>query len=388
MNRSKICPSVQRRAAYVLSGAAMIASAHGTIYAQPAVPRWKGIVDLTIGGENAVDGADFGRISGLTVDAQGRVYIADNQDSQIRVFSPKGALVTKIGREGSGPLEFKQLATIAIGPEGLLWVRDEGNRRMLALNVSRLPATNAKTVVFSAFTNGSRLPIVFERPGEIVDESILFDQNLKTFRPMRLRHAVDGTVARTDTLAIPEGAFAGIHKAMTPMKDDKGATIGVAEKYVRQPFGPTWIRANGPGGVRADAVTSRYAVRIYDGQGKLLRTLSRTVAPVPLSPAEKRKADSLIKAPAVDLPFGVPSAKPPIQGLYYSQEGMLWVERAVADGQPREADVFDTNGRLVAIATWPQSVELTSMYNIRGQTLHVMLYDADEQQRVVRLQFR
>lgn len=38
--------------------------------------------------------------------------------------------------------------------------------------------------------------------------------------------------------------------------------------------------------------------------------------------------------------------------------GRLWVERTTADGEPREADVFDANGSLVLRASWPRAVRL------------------------------
>lgn len=68
------------------------------VYGQPTTPpRWRGSLELTIGGENATEGADLARTSGLAVDVTGRIFVADGQDQKIRVFSSSGALVTSFG---------------------------------------------------------------------------------------------------------------------------------------------------------------------------------------------------------------------------------------------------------------------------------------------------
>jgi hypothetical protein len=357
--------------------------------ATPQPPRWVASIDLTIGGADGGEGADFGRISGLAFDSTGRIFVADRQDEQIRVFTPAGALQSRIGRKGSGPLEFFRLATIAIGPDGFLWARDEGNARMVVIDVARQPALNVRTMPLKKFTAGNTTPLNFVATGELIDESIWFDPQLKTFRPVVSRLTKNGDVARADTLVIPPGAQAGIHKYLKPQKDASGKVNGMAEYSVHQPHGPMWLRAYGPRGFRADAVGSRYAVNVYDVNGKVVRTLQRTVAPVALSQRERRVADSTLKAKETELPFGVPDAKPPIIALRWSRDGALWVERSTADGQPREADVYDANGRWIAIATWPREVELVSWHGvIAGRDAIAVTRDEDGVESVVRLRFR
>ena len=362
--------------------------------AQTSPPaRWRGAVDLTIGGADASDSASFGRVSGLAVDALGRIYAGDAQDNQIRVFSPAGKLLAKLGRMGSGPLEFKRLATITIGPDRLLWARDEGNARMLAIDVSATPAREIRTIPLHQFTGGSRIAITFEPDGSMVDETIWYDKEIDVFRPLRARHSPSGTISRIDTLPVPEGAFAGMYKVSRVQKDASGKQIGMSQGYTFQPFGPYWLRAYGPGGLRAEAVTSRYEVKVVDGAGRVLRTLKRDAAPVPLSTRERRTADSTLnKAKERDkdnLPFGVPAAKSPIVSLMWTSDGQIWVERAVADGAVREADVFDQSGRWVAIAEWPDDIRLGAGFPvIVGRTVTAVATDKDDAARIVRLKFR
>ncbi len=63
--------------------------------------------------------------------------------------------------------------------------------------------------------------------------------------------------------------------------------------------------------------------------------------------------------------------------------------RSTEDGRSREADVYDANGRFIAIAEWPRILDLLSGYPaIRGRVVHAVVTDASDLERIVRLQFR
>lgn len=369
---------------------AITVAASATSAAQISAPvRWRGSIDLSIGGTDADDNSSFGQLSGLAVDKSGRIFTADAQDNQIRVFSPTGDFVTRIGRVGSGPLEFKRLATIAIGPDALLWARDEGNARILAIDVAVSPARGIKNIPMQNFNGGSRLPMTFIADGSLVDETIWFDKSIDRFRPLRLRRTVAGTLSRTDTLPIPDGAFAGFHKVTQVQKNASGKEVGMSERSYGQPFGAQWLRAYGPNGLRADVITSRYEIRIFDLNERLVRTIKRAVLPIAVSPRERNKSDSSLRAIKQQLPFGVPSAKAPIVGINWTQEGQLWVERAMADGAAREADVFDQAGRWIAVAEWPRAIDLLNGFPvIVGTTVTAVATDENDVARIVRLRFR
>ncbi len=67
--------------------------------------------ELTYDKQLVISGDDpdvlIGSISGLTVDDQGHLYIADSQLQQIHKFSSEGEFLTSLGREGKGPGEFE-----------------------------------------------------------------------------------------------------------------------------------------------------------------------------------------------------------------------------------------------------------------------------------------
>src|SRR5688500_5793193 len=60
----------------------------------------EGVVDLTIAEVEGKDEYTFGRISGVAVDKAGRIYVADGQSNDVRVFGPDGRFIYRIGRAG------------------------------------------------------------------------------------------------------------------------------------------------------------------------------------------------------------------------------------------------------------------------------------------------
>ena len=70
------------------------------------LPRVALVEDLRIG---SVDDASYGfsQIGAVDVDRDGQIYVLEMQDAQIRVYSPDGRLIRRIGRRGDGPGEFR-----------------------------------------------------------------------------------------------------------------------------------------------------------------------------------------------------------------------------------------------------------------------------------------
>jgi hypothetical protein len=72
----------------------------------------------------------FSRVGGITVDREGRVYVLELTDRQVRVFGADGTRLHVIGRSGEGPGEF-QSADLRIGFVGdTLWVNDRSSGRI------------------------------------------------------------------------------------------------------------------------------------------------------------------------------------------------------------------------------------------------------------------
>ena len=95
----------------------------GTGLGMPALQLRQSAV-IAPGGDSA-----FGYIVALAAGPEGEVYVADQSQSRIAVFSPGGVPLRYLGRPGSGPGEFSNFYSLAWSGDTLV-VFDPGNGRL------------------------------------------------------------------------------------------------------------------------------------------------------------------------------------------------------------------------------------------------------------------
>jgi hypothetical protein len=93
-----------------------------------------------LGGASLEETEFFGVIVKLLVDDSGEVYLLDQALNEIKVFSPEGAFLRRIGREGEGPGEFRRPEDMAFLPGDLLAVMERVPGRIVLLTRSGEPA--------------------------------------------------------------------------------------------------------------------------------------------------------------------------------------------------------------------------------------------------------
>ncbi|MCA9753733.1 MAG: 6-bladed beta-propeller, partial [Gemmatimonadetes bacterium] len=89
--------------------------------------------DLALGGPDASDDASFYEKFGpvaLGADAAGRMYVLDNGNARVQIFSPQGKFVATHGSEGDGPGEFRIPSRLAVNAGGEYAVYDLGQGRV------------------------------------------------------------------------------------------------------------------------------------------------------------------------------------------------------------------------------------------------------------------
>lgn len=116
------------------------------------------------------DGAGkfFESVQSGKIAADGRVIMADGGLLEIRMYNATGERIARIGREGSGPGEFRSINGLWLQPDGQMLVWDAGNQRISSFDAtgeleqsrqinldSRLPAN--PEVFFGSFSNGDAL---------------------------------------------------------------------------------------------------------------------------------------------------------------------------------------------------------------------------------------
>ena len=88
---------------------------------------------LTLGHEGREDGL-FRQPSGVVVDRDGRVYIADTYNHRIQMFASDGRFIQAFGGEGAQRGALLRPKGVAWGPSQLLYVADTGNHRIQAFD--------------------------------------------------------------------------------------------------------------------------------------------------------------------------------------------------------------------------------------------------------------
>ncbi len=73
---------------------------------------------------------EFQRPSGITVDREGNVYVADACNHRIQKFTGDGVWLKTFGKEGSADGEMRYPYDIAFGADGLLYVAEFANHRV------------------------------------------------------------------------------------------------------------------------------------------------------------------------------------------------------------------------------------------------------------------
>jgi hypothetical protein len=120
---------------WLLLSCALLASCRGergTSEFQPPTPGTSAVVVDTLEGEA---GSPIGRPSGIDVDPDGRLWIADALSHEIQMVDLASGETSVIGREGQGPGEFLRPEAVTVR-EGMIRVVEFRSRRIQILTAS------------------------------------------------------------------------------------------------------------------------------------------------------------------------------------------------------------------------------------------------------------
>ncbi|MCJ7630305.1 MAG: hypothetical protein MUO50_18170 [Longimicrobiales bacterium] len=85
---------------------------------------WTARETLRIGTVHGGGPAQFAVISDLAVDEDGKIFVAEIQAGEIRVFNADGSFSHSFGGPGEGPGEFRALTGLTLSPVGMVWAQD------------------------------------------------------------------------------------------------------------------------------------------------------------------------------------------------------------------------------------------------------------------------
>lgn len=81
-------------------------------------------------GSSGTGNGQFSRPTSIAIDAKGNLWVTDAGNSRVEKFSPSGTYLSQFGSYGTGTGQFKNAEGIAIDPKGNIWVADTYNGRL------------------------------------------------------------------------------------------------------------------------------------------------------------------------------------------------------------------------------------------------------------------
>ncbi len=356
-----------------------------------------------LGGRIAEAEEPFSRVGDLRELSDGRLVILDSKDNVLRLLSADLRSVTPIGREGSGPTEYRRVTQLVRGRGDTTLAYDVMNARFLVIDQR---ATASKTVSLREASGGMPVgPMVvrgYDATGRLFFQGMKFSMGSggpsisDTSYVLRLdpaRKAVDtlttvrigspglrmsGDVQKgTGKMAVAVPAF--------PVVDDwallpDGRVLVVRGANYRLEFveRPGDVVSKGP--VRYDRVkvTAADKAKHREAQEAMQKEMMRAVAGAASTLTREQRAQ-LPGMTITDAPSW-PEYKPAFaQGsLRIAPDGEIWVRRLREAGRERPIyDVFSPDGVLIFRVEFPQKTQLVGF---GARVLYAAREDADELQ--------
>jgi hypothetical protein len=354
---------------------------------------WAVDTELLIGTAEGAAELQFGQIVGIDVDADGRMYVMDQQAHEVRVFDADGRFVTRMGKPGSGPGELSMAAgPVFVTGDGVA-VPDLMNQRITHYDAEGTPSGSHPLLMADG------IPTRWMKGGDglIVQQAMVMafpGQEQVDPKNLLLRRQPTGELVDT-LLTLPIGRtmdFSGGQPRIT--------------LFESEPMWTTDTRGRLIYGNNAD-----YRLEVYGSDGSLERVVSRPEARRPLTDSDQAEFRRIIEAewsragmpPETRqmLSSGLSFARnyPAFANLLGGPDGSLWVqsvqtpETVKAQGGTFNMqdfggpawDVFDADGRFLGVVTMP--VRFTPML-FEGDRVYGVQRDDMDVQHVARLALR
>jgi hypothetical protein len=339
---------------------------------QPASP----VREIRLGGPPATLPHDFTQIRAVRELPDGRILVSDRLEPAVYAADLRTGKLSLIGREGSGPEEYRLPSTLLPLPGDSTLVADEGNSRFLiigpGLRIQRSFSTQQRGMVYSPWPRATDTQgrLYFQVPAWAAGPEGFADESVHVAR-LDLRSGKVDTLARVKRPTEPARKY-GLPYVGFDAQDVWQATADGRIALVRsQRYQVEWREPDGritsgpPVEFTVVPVTERdridYMRNFLENAGVGGRG-SGSTSPTGISATpDEMLAPERVKEMAAQNPFA--KTKPPFTDLTprIGADRTLWVERSLAAGAPRAFDVFDPAGRLMLRVILPAGRRLISV---------------------------
>lgn len=308
-----------------------------TFVNNPAIPTHEGEIltlqeELSIGHDNGKAEYLFSRVNDIDVDDEGRIYIIDDSDSNIRVFDNNGGFLRTIGRKGQGPGEFERPVYVQIIANNELYVVDYSGRA-----------------------------VYFSPEGDYISQETLPRPIFPVKRDSR------GNLVGIEFAAPPPLGGKVIKKYDSHFKPLM--VIATEEMGTREVFDigkPSCYCAVIPSDRVIWGDSSEYVLYVLDPRGQLIKKITKDHKPLAISAAdregyEKRYAEPLKAGMKISFRDHFPA----FSDILVDDQERIWVKTYERVGQDENAfhfDIFNSDGIYIAKVPMKISLDRTSVW--------------------------
>ena len=323
---------------------------------------WTVEEELRIGQADGEPEYQFGLIAGIDVASDGRIFVLDQQASEVRVFGPDGAFLERMGQAGSGPGELGQGAgPVFVGPGDTVYVPDVGQQRVTRYGPEGEPVGSFPIPM----ADGIAVKWMEAPGGDLFQQSMIMampNQPAVEPRNLLLRRNSAGEIVDT-LMVMPAGQTMDMSSGQPRM------TIFAPE--------PMW--SLGPEGRLVFGNNSVYRLEVYDPEGELRTVIrkQRDQRPITESDQEDFRREIQEAWQAAGMP---PQAMemmsqaihfaeyyPAYANIFAGPDGTVWVQGIQSPEAVRTAggafdlqdlggpewEVFNDEGRLMGVVRMP-----------------------------------
>lgn len=279
----------------------------------------------------------FGVIASLAVDENGVVYVLDRQLTQVSMFSPDGAYLGPVGREGEGPGEYSRIGQVFVSAPGEIAVVQRMPGRIVTLHEDSTPGSEIRLP-----DSLSGAPAFFFAGLRAGEDLVL---SLRQVQRQQQSMSMSTSLMRID----PSGRVIARLSESSETRDMAQLTVD------ERSTAPVVWDVDAAGNVYLSDVFTEYTVRVLGPGGDVLRTLTRDYEPRRRSPEEMERNKPRMGmrgrgGPRRDLTGIASPTDRDVQALFARPDGSLWVLSSrgafdVPDGVLATFDVFDASGR-------------------------------------------
>lgn len=302
-----------------------------------------------------------GSVRDVTVDNSGRVYIADPQETNIKVYELNGQFLTTLGRGGQGPGEMESLASIQIKGNDL-YVLDRSQQRIVVFSLDSLEYDETINIadnreqydeVAGAYlrsihvkNDGSFLTnfSISRMPENIADWEKFNGQNIYYFLGSK------GDIV-SQKLFETESQY-------EVLMNFGGRRTGMPVEYFGKPMTSLSNNDN-----IVSAWSQDFLVKVYSPEGEYERAFYYPIKTVPLEPelAFNIGNNELIQSATRSIDF--PDSWPVMNDLLTDDENRMWVSTIVPNYDIYEWWILDESGELITQFEWPRDEPIELVKN-------------------------